>query len=48
MRRNIELYISNTEINPEDLLELPNYQRVDLFEEQSILYNNIYIIYKRH
>lgn len=36
MRRNIELYISNTEINPEDLLELPNYQRMDLFEEQSI------------
>lgn len=36
MRRNIELYISNTEINPEDLLELPNYQRIDLFEEQSI------------
>jgi hypothetical protein len=36
MRRNIELYISNKEINPEDLLELPNYQRMDLFEEQSI------------
>ena len=25
MRRQVELYISNREINPEDLLEIPNY-----------------------
>ena len=36
MRRQIELYISNREINPEDLLEIPYYQRMDLFEEESI------------
>lgn len=36
MRRQVELYISNREINPEDLLEIPYYQRMDLFEEESI------------
>lgn len=36
MRRQVELYISNREINPEDLLEIPYYQRMDLFEQESI------------
>lgn len=36
MRRQVELYISNREINPEDLLETPYYYRLDLFDEESI------------
>jgi hypothetical protein len=36
MRRQVELYISDREINPQNLLEIPYYQRMDLFEEESI------------
>ncbi len=40
MRRQVEVYVSIRQINPADLLEIPYYYKLDLFDEESINITN--------